>query len=301
MKKLLSYLAIYIIWGSTYYAIRVAVDTIPAFAVVGLRFFIGGGILLTFLAIQKKFSLKLGLKTVISSIIVGLLLLVGGNGGVTIAEKKVDSYIAALMITLTPLVVLIYDRVLFKKKFRLYSLAAIFLGFAGVGLLLNKGTGMLPSISPYALFVFMGPAFWSLGTSVSKHLAQPEDAAVNSSIQLFSSGIVALLLLPLVTPMSDIHPATWSNASIIAVGYLTVFGTLALIAYGYLLKTEPNSRIVTYSFVNPPIALALGLVLGKETPAPYLVPAIALIFSGLALMFYGDKLSGLVKKRFVVP
>ena len=226
---------------------------------------------------------------------IGFLLLIGGNGCVTIAVRKVDSYMAALIVTSIPLLVLIYDRVLFKKPVRVHALAAIILGFVGIGMLLNTGKGIVPNISGHALFVLLGSALWALGTSLSKHAPQPTDPFMNSAIQLISSGIVALLMIPLVTPVNDIHPSNWTSGSLIALVYLIVFGTLALVAYGYLLKTEPNNRVVTYAFVNPPIALFLGLVFGGETPAPFLVPALALICGALALTFYGHRLTGLMR------
>ena len=293
MKKnlvlvLLNYASVYIVWGSTYFFIKMAVQTIPSFYVVGLRFFIGGMFFLLFSFITKRFIRLPTVKETIASIFLGSLLLLGGNGLVTIAERKVDSYLAALVISSTPVAVAFFDWIFLKKHLSLLAIAGIILGIAGVSAILYNGNSFLNSFSPEILLVIGGLVSWSLATSLGHTIKTYPDVFINSSIQMLFVGGISLLILSLKQPSLITLIPTFSLQSIIALLFLAIIGSLAFSSYNFLIKHEPAMRVVSYAFVNPLIAMLLGIYLGKEKPVPLLLPGVLSILTGLFLMLYGD-------------
>lgn len=286
---ILSYITVYIVWGSTYFFIKAAVETIPPFYIVGIRFLAGGIILLTIARLRGTLKILPDRKAVFSSVFIGFLLLILGNGLVTVAEKKVDSYLAALLIATTPIMVLAIDRVLFRKEVSFINLIGALIGLGGVALLLFDGTGYMPKISLHLMLIFTGVFFWSLGTAFAKRLPLPRDNFVNSGIQLITVGFLTLLVLQFIQPVSAVAWHTTTSWSWLSLGFLSIFGTLALCSYAYLCTHEPNHRVVSYALVNPVIAVVIGLFLGGETKVPFIIPGVSGILLGLFFMLYGDR------------
>ena len=139
LKTIVAYLTVYIVWGSTYFFIKMALESFPPYPIVGLRFTSGGILLLVLGLISPKAHVSLSLAGALSSILLGTLLLLGANGLVTIAEQKVDSYIVALVMAVVPLAVATFDRFLFHKTITWIRFAGIMIGFGGVALLLYDG------------------------------------------------------------------------------------------------------------------------------------------------------------------
>lgn len=295
MKIFLSYLTIYTVWGSTYFAIKLAVQTIPPFTVVGLRFLFGGLLLAGIVFLQKRIT-NLSFRQVLSSVIVGCFLLIGGNGLITVAQKQVDSYLAALLVASCPIAVMIFDRIILGKRIVFVNLMGVAIGITGIGLLLYKGGA--PKISPQIALVVLGTVLWALGTSLSKKLQMPHDSLVNAAIQLSAAGLIAMLCIDPFVNVNAVNQMSWTLSSIISLSYLAIFGSIALAAYAYLLKHEPNHRVVSYVFVNPPLALLLGLAFGKETAVPLLVPSMGFLLCGLGLIFYGEWLLDFIGASF---
>ncbi len=283
-----AYAVVYLVWGATYFFIKCAVHTIPPFYVVGIRFLIGGILLLSVAFCRGSFRNIPSNKQILSSIAIGVLLLIGGNGLVTIAEKKVDSYLAALIIATTPIVVLFTDRIVLRKPVPVMGAIGSVIGIAGVALLLFDGSGTLPAISSRVPLLFCAILFWGLGTSLSKKLVVPKDSLINSGIQLFSVGIIATMAMQVYQPIPNVPWAAVSAGSWGSLLILTVFGSLALFSYAYLLKHEPNHRVVSYALVNPVIAVFVGIIIGKETSVPFLLPGMLCILLGLFFMLYGE-------------
>jgi len=296
---ILSYLTIYVVWGSTYYFIKSAVQTIPPFYIVGLRFFLGGLLLLGIAHLNRAFKTLPSRREVAASVFIGILLLIGGNGLVTIAEKKVDSYLTALIVASVPIMVLCIDRILFRKKVLLVSVIGSIVGMIGVSLLLFDGQSNIPQVSPHILTLFIAVFFWALGTSFSKVLQIPINPFVNSGIQLFSVGLISLVMVQFHLPVARVEWHLISHASWGALAFLTLFGSLALGCYAYLLKHEPNHRVVSYALVNQVFAVGVGLIIGGETSVPYLIPGMILILMGLFLMLYGKMFLYFLKKQIV--
>lgn len=292
-----AYLAVYIIWGSTYLAISWSVETIPPYYIVAIRFFISG---IAFLVIGlAKGALKSlpTRKELISAGFLAVFLLLGGNGFISIGEITVDSYIAAIIISSTPFCVAFFNRIFFKEKISIPKLAGMLCGLIGVIILLYDGQKSSFIFSRGMLFIILGFLSWGFGTSLSKAsvFQVHSDNFVNSGIEWTVAGVAALVISGfLYKPLPDLLP-TISFKSWMGVAYLTSIGAVALAAYNYLLKHEPTSRLVSYAIVNPLIAVILGIFIGGEEPLPFLIPGIATILLGLVLMLYGEELYKKIK------
>ena len=284
----LCYLTLFVVWGSTYFFIKMAVESIPPFYIIGLRC-LGGSILLWALSrISRGKTSMPTRKQVLSSLILGVLLMIGGTGLITIAEQSVDSYIAALLIASTPMVVAAYDRVLLGIRIAPIRLLGIAIGFTGVALLLYNGGSFADSLSPGILLVISGVGFWGLATSLGHKMETPPDPLINSSLQMFFVSAICLLGSSFAyAPLPQVL-AQASTQSLLALLYLAVVGSLAYGAYTYLIAHEPAIRVSSYSLVNPVIATLLGLVVGDETPVPLLAAGLPLVLVGVALMLYGE-------------
>jgi drug/metabolite transporter (DMT)-like permease len=262
---------------------------------VGLRFIIGGSLLLLFAWKAGYLRKPPSGREVLNSIITGTLLLAGGNGLVSLAQTRVESYIAALIVSSIPVVVMMLDALLLRRKAPFTGWIGAGIGFCGIALLFYR-QGVRFSFSPYVAVLFLAAVLWALGTSLSKVLVLPVKSALSSGIQQTTVGIGAMMGIVIITPSSLIALPQVSIVACASVLYLAVVGSAALAAYAYLLNHEPNNRIVTYALVNPLIAIILGLVIAKEIAVPYLVPGAALILGGLALMFYGERIVLALKK-----
>jgi drug/metabolite transporter (DMT)-like permease len=293
----LCYITVYIVWGSTYFFIRQAVLTIPPLYVVGLRWTVGGGLLLAFTAAAGRLKRLPSLRQVGSSVLLGFLLLLVGNGLISIAERTIDSYIAALASASTPILVAIFDRVLLRKKLAGLRLIAIAGGFAGVALLLYNGQPLGSALNTAILIDMAGVLSWSLATSLGHRFPVPGDSLVNSAVQMLSVGVVALggSLLLGARPAQVMAEA--SLFSWLSVLYLAVVGAVAYAAFTYLVTREPAQRVVSYALVNPLIALLLGLGLGAEKPTPLLWAGVPLVLAALALMLYGERIARWLASR----
>ena len=297
LKTVVAYLTVYIVWGSTYFFIKMALESFPPYPIVGLRFTLGGTLLLLMGLVLPKARAPLSLPSVLSAMLMGSLLLLGANGLVTVAEQKVDSYVVALVMAVVPLAVATFDRFLLHKTITWIRFVGIMVGFWGVAFLLYDGHSLRGSLSPHTLMVLAAMLLWSFGTSLAHRLPLPADSRINGGIQMLFAGLVslAIALISGHTPASVFAGA--SLRSLLGLSYLAVIGSLAISAYAYLLVNEPSIRIVSYALVNPGIAVFLGLLFGNETAAPYMLIGFPLILLGLATMLYGEMVLGRLRKR----
>jgi drug/metabolite transporter (DMT)-like permease len=289
------YLTVYVVWGSTYFFIKQAVETFPPFSLMAVRWTIGGLVLLAVSAARGRLFPLPTPREVLSALLLGSFLLLGGNGFITVAERRIDSYIAALLVSSTPILVALFDRVVVGRRLSVTRLAAIAAGFCGVALLLYNGRSLSSSLSPAVLLGLAGVLSWSIATSLGHRFPVAPDNMVNSGMQMLFTGIVSIgvSLLFEGSPAAFVpHLSAWS---VFGAAYLTVFGTLAFAAFTYLITHEPAERVVSYALVNPLIALLLGLAVGSEAPTPFLAEGTLLIILGLGLMLYGERIVSLVK------
>ena len=286
----LCYATVYLVWGGTYLFIRFAVQTIPPFHVVGTRFIAGGTLFLLLSVITGRLQRLPTLREITASVLLGTLLLIGGNGLVTLAEKKVDSHLAALIISSTPLGVALFDLLLFRKKLSAVRWLGILAGIGGVFVLLADGTSLTIHVTPEILLVIVALTSWSFATSLGHRMRVYPDVFVNSAIQMLFVGSIVLLAAQIARPLTIAGLSAVSPLSIAGLLYLIVAGSSAFAAYNYLIRCEPAIRVASYAFVNPTIALFLGIVVAGEDPKPFLLPGVVLILLGLFAMLYGDTL-----------
>lgn len=296
-KTVVAYLTIYVVWGSTYFFIKMALESFPPYSIVGLRFTVGGLLLLALGFGSSKARQPLSIPSLLSAMLLGTLLLVGANGLVTIAEQQVDSYIVALVMAAVPLAVASFDRFLFRKTITWIRFIGILVGFCGVAFLLYNGQSLRGSLTAQTLMILAAMLLWSFGTSLAHRLPLPKDSRINSGIQMLFAGLVSILIALISghTPSSVFAGLTLRSA--LGLAYLALVGSLAITAYAYLLVNESSIRIVSYALVNPGIAVFLGFLFGNESATPYLVIGLPLILVGLTTMLYGQSLLQILKNR----
>jgi drug/metabolite transporter (DMT)-like permease len=266
LKVGLALASLYLIWGSTYLAIRIAIDTLPPFLMAGVRFLMAGGILVGWARSRGADRPGAGLwKTATVS---GILMFLVGNGSVVWAEQFVPSGLVALIVATVPLWIVLQDwgfgrggppgpGVMF----------GILLGFSGVAILVSGSE--IGRSGPEQLlggvFVLIGAGCWAAGSLVARYGAHPPSAAMGNGMQMVAGG-VSLLVLGLVTgEAASFDPSSFSLHSLAALLYLTVFGSLlGFSSYIWLLRNTTPAVASTYAYVNPVVALFLGWALAGE-------------------------------------
>ncbi|MEA2440320.1 MAG: hypothetical protein QOH76_1744 [Thermoleophilaceae bacterium] len=272
---------VYVVWGSTYLAIRVAVETMPPLLMGAARFTAAGLLLYGVARFRGAPSVRSLTRQQIGACwLVGSLLAAGGNGVVNVAEQYIPSSLAALVISSVPLWVVVMRRVTGESVPRV-TMASVAVGFGGVALLLLPG-GATHLGKPIGFVLVVFAAFsWALGSFTSRRVPLPTDALLSTAVQMFGGG-VTLLVAGLVTgESSDVHPDRFSGDSLIAFAYLIFIGSLvAYTAYVWLLQNAPISKVATYAYVNPVIAILLGWsILSENVTATMLVGAVVIVCS----------------------
>lgn len=277
----LSLVALYFIWGSTFLAIRFAIDSFPPFMMAGLRFLCAGGLLYGLLRVRGAPNPALDQWG--GATIVGVLLLAVGNGGVSYAEQWVASGAAALAIATVPLWAVLFAGLWGNWPHRREWLG-IGLGFLGV-LLLNLGGNMRASVLG-ATVLLVAAAGWAFGSVWSKRLPMP-DGAMASAAQMLSAGLVLMVM----SWAGGEHMGGVPTAkSVWALVYLVVIGSfIAYSAYLYLLKTVSPALATSYAFVNPLVAMLLGVWLANEQVGGFELLALTAILSGVVLVLLAKK------------
>jgi drug/metabolite transporter (DMT)-like permease len=273
---------VYIIWGSTYLAIRIAVETMPPLLGAGVRFFVAGAVLVAVLAIRRGVRAVRPTRTeLLSALVVGLLL-PGANAVVSVAEQKVPSNLAALLIGSVPLWVILL-RAGAGERPSARSVAAVLVGFAGVALLVRPG-GQSGDATIVGLLACVGAAvMWASGSFASPRLSLPRDPLMSVAWQMLLGGVVILAVGFAAGEGSDVHH--FSLRSVAALAYLIVFGSwVAYTAYAWLLQNAPISRVATYAYVNPVVAIVLGWLVLDEVVTGTTIAGAAIIITSVALV-----------------
>ena len=275
---------IYIVWGSTYLAIRVTVETLPPFLSAGARFFLAGAIVYAVLALRKGVAaIRVTKRELGASALVGAALLFGGNGLVSVAEQEVSSSLAALIIASVPLWVILL-RTLTGEKVSRGTLVGVAIGFAGVAVLSLPGGDSSANVVGLLTLV-VASASWAAGSFFSSRLPLPRDPFVSTAAQMLTGGLV-LIVAGLVTgEASGLDPSEFSGASISAFAYLVTVGSLfAFTCYVWLLQNAPISKVATYAYVNPVIAIFLGWLILSESITTTILVGAAVIVSSVAFI-----------------
>jgi drug/metabolite transporter (DMT)-like permease len=266
---------IYVVWGSTYLGIKVAVDTLPPLLTAGARFLVAGVILALVVALRGH-SLRITRRELLSSAVAGLLLLTLGVGVVHVAETRIDSSVAAMIAGTVPLQVILLrtatgDRVSRAMRF------GTGVGLVGLGLVVLPGLDS--GSTAVGLLVMVAAALsWSVGSFLSPRLSLPRDPFVASAFEMIAGGVFLTSAALALGEGGELGGGALAADSIAAWAYLVLVGSLiGFTAYAWLLQVAPISLVVTHQYVNPLVAIALGMLLLGERPSPIALAGAALV------------------------
>lgn len=281
---------VYVVWGSTYLAIRVVVDAeIPPMLGMASRFLAAAPLLAAFVAIRSGVRrLRVSRRELLGAGVVGILLLALGNGAVAVAEQTVPSGLAALLVAAVPLWLMLL-RVGGGERPKLLTWAGVLIGFAGAALLSISGGDT--SAKPLSVVILvLGTICWAVGSRYSPRLGLPKDPLVASVYEMAIGGTAMILIGILRGEPGRLHLGSVDTSGWIALGYLVAFGSLlAYSAYTYLLANAPISLIGTYAYVNPAVAVFLGwLILDEHVTATILLGG-AVVILGVALVVTAER------------
>jgi drug/metabolite transporter (DMT)-like permease len=263
---LLAFLAVYVVWGSTYLAMRFGIESFPPLLFAGTRHLITGLVFYPFL--RWKTGIRPTVAHWTTASITGFLLLCVGNGGVCWAEQTVPSGVTALLVAMVTLWMVLVDWLRpggHRPSNRVFL--GILLGFAGMALLVGPPRlGSSGRIDPVGAGVLVVASLaWACGSIYSKHGALPGSAMLSMSMQCLAGGAALWMGGFLTGEVQNLHLASISQRSWLAVAYLIAFGSgIGFTAYIYILKNSTAARVATYAFVNPVVALLLGWILAGE-------------------------------------
>ena len=269
--------SVYVIWGSTYLAIRVLVRTVPPLYGAGARFVVAGVLMLAFLG---RRSLRVNRRELLACAVIGTLLAGGGNGLVTVAEQDVPSGLAAVLIASVPLWIVVF-RAIVSDRVPRATLFGVLAGFAGVALLLLPGNR--PSGVPLgpSLVIIAAAVSWGFGSFISPSIGLPRDGLVTTGWQMLFGGLVLMLS----GAIAGEHVGTPSAESIWAWVYLVAIGALvAYTSYTWLLRNAPIQLVSTYAYVNPVVAVILGALILNESVGLVTVLGTGVIVASVAVI-----------------
>ena len=255
---------VYVVWGSTYLAIRYAIETMPPLLSAGVRFLLAGLILLAVVvAVRGRDALRVTRPQATTAAVSGVLLLLGGNGLVSVAEQRVESGLAALLVACIPLWIVVLRAGLGDRP-GLATTGGVALGFAGVALIFLPGDSGETDLA-YAALCVLAALFWAIGSLLVTRRPVPADPLTLTTIEMLAGGAALLVVAAGHGELAGLSVAAISGKSWLALGYLIVFGSLiAFTAYVWLLGNAPVSLVSTYAYVNPAVAVLLGVLLAGE-------------------------------------
>ncbi len=281
----LAFATVYVVWGSTYLAIRIGVETLPPFLLAAVRFALAGALLYW---IARAWGAPRPTRTEWrETAVIGTLMLCGGNGLVCWAEEHIPSGSAALFIAMVPLFMVLLDAWWFRAT-RLdgLTLVGVAAGIIGIGLLVAPGDGSAPRLHlGGAAALIAAGFFWAIGSLRSRGRRLPDSLALTTAMEMLG-GAGSLALLGTLTgewQRLDVHAV--SPASLLALLYLALFGSIAaLTAYGWLLRNTTAAAVSTYAFVNPVVALLLGWSAAGEQIGSRTMFSALLVVAGVVMI-----------------
>jgi drug/metabolite transporter (DMT)-like permease len=278
---------IYVIWGSTYLAILFAIETLPPFLMAAVRFLIAGSLLYAWSRLVNRAAAPSRAQWR-GTAVVGILLLLGGNGLLVWSEQRIPTGVAALLVGTVPCFMVLLDW-LRPRGVRPGGrvVAGLLLGVLGLVWLVGPdalmGGGRADVFGAAA--VVLGSFSWALGSIYSRHAKAPESPFLSTGMQMLAGGTALLLVSTALGEPWTLDPSAVSLRSILGLLYLIVLGSIvAFSAYIWLLRVSTPARVSTYAYVNPVVAVFLGWALAGEALTPRVVAAAAIIVSGVALI-----------------
>src|SRR5215213_4083903 len=290
-----AFAAVYIFWGSTYLAIKYAIETLPPFLMAGSRFVFAGVILMIWARFTKEYE-KPKAAHWKTSFIVGTLLLLGGNGGVVFAEHYISSSLAALLVATEPFWIVLLSWLWLKgTRPNLKTILGIAVGFFGVWLLINgQTTNDTSNIGSMQFFgtiaVMLAALSWATGSIYGLRAPVPKSSLLTAGMQMFSGGLVLLVVSLVSGEMLKFDVGAVSANSIFGMIYLIVFGSLiGFTAYSWLLKNAQPAMVSTYAYVNPIVAVFLGWLIAGESFTGQMLVGATVIVGSVVLITSHDK------------
>lgn len=283
----MNFLIVYVLWGSTYLALKIGGSAFAVSAVVGLRFLGAGAIMFAgwWLLSSRQWPTR---RELLWSIFLGNVMLIGGTAVVAYSVQVIPSGTAAMIVATTPMWFAIIDRAFGGPLIRPLQLVGIVLGMGGI-VLLKFGNTSGDSQLWGMLAVFAAVIFWTSSGVASKRVPMPRNVYFSSAVQMLTTGAVMMVYGRLageftLGDLSNMPPkAFW------VIVYLIVFGScVGFTSYAWLLKNQPTSRVSTYAFVNPAVAVLLGTLWDEEF-TPFVFASLVLIAGGVALMLFGAR------------
>lgn len=279
---------VYVVWGSTYFAITYVVDEMPPLLSAGVRFVTAALVLGTFLAVRFGVgALRVRLVELRGAAIVGVLLLGGGNGGVMLGQQTVPSGLASLLVAVVPLWVILLRRIGGEHPgWRTWL--GVLVGFGGLAVLVLPGGGS-GGLTIGVLVIITGAACWSTGSYLSQRMPVPQSPFVATAWEMLFGGL-AMLVGGSIAGERVGDLGSYAASAWIGLAYLVVFGSLvAFSAYVWLLEHAPISLVSTYAYVNPVVAVALGAVVLSEAVTPAILVGGAIVLVGVALVVGAER------------
>ncbi|QTE37761.1 EamA family transporter [Mucilaginibacter gossypii] len=287
---IIAFATVYIVWGSTYFFIKIAVAGFPPLLLGALRFFTAGLLLMAWCAIKgEKIFVK---QNILHAAVSGFLLLVIGNGAVIWAEQTLPSAMVAIMVTSPPIWFVLLDKPNWSTNFKSKStIVGLIIGFIGVILLFRDqiadvlGSSAGPSKLPGMILLLLGTLGWASGSLYSKHYNTKGSVSVNTAWQMLGAGI---FFIPASFLNNEVQTVQWHAIPVqswYALAYLIIFGSIAAFsAYVWLLQVRPATQVGTYAYVNPVIAVLLGVIFAGEHVTLIQVIGLVVILSSVLLI-----------------
>jgi drug/metabolite transporter (DMT)-like permease len=277
--------AVYVIWGSTYLGIELAGETIPPVFAAAVRFLLAGALMAGWVTMRRgREPFRIERSQLASATVVGMLLL-GANAMLFVAERDVPIGLASLLIASVPLWILLLRTATGDRPGRL-SLLGVATGFAGIAVLVRPGG----HASLGGIVLILGSAsIWATGSFLSSRLPMPPDAFVATAIEMLAGGAMLLPLGILLAGDESLSPAAWSGRSLAGLVYLILIGSLVgYTAYVWLLGHVPIGTVATYAYVNPVVAILLGVVFLGESVTWQIAVGATVVLASVALVIRNE-------------
>jgi drug/metabolite transporter (DMT)-like permease len=287
-------LIVYVVWGSTYLAIAIMVETLPPLLAAGFRYATAGLIMFGAVMAYRRFrppadpAERPTAAHWRSTLIIGTLLLLGGNGGVVLAELRIPSGLAAVLVATVPIWLAVFEAILTRRRPSLLVVGGLVAGIVGVGVLLVPVNG-LEDIDPIGVVLVVGgTTCWAAGSLYARRAPLPRSGLMATGMEMIGGGMALAVGGILLGEPGRIAVESFSTRSLLAVAYLIVFGSIvAFTAYTWLLANTSVSVIGTYAYVNPIVAVGLGAVLLSEPITLRTVIATVIILGAVVAMVSG--------------
>jgi drug/metabolite transporter (DMT)-like permease len=285
-KVVIAFAAVYLIWGSTYLTIRIAIDSFPPFLMAGARFVLAGALLFAFVRRPGVPREPITAAQWRSALIIGACLLLAGNGLVTWGEQYVPTGLVSLIVATVPLWMALFAPLAGGPRVHWVAAVGIAVGLVGVVLLLRPGGAAPNEWQTYV--VPASPLLWALGSLYAQRAPVPRQALTATAMEMIGGGALLAIAGLATGELGRIHPASITAASVWAFAYLVLVGALVgYSAYIWLLHNVSSTAASTYAYVNPLVAVVLGAIVLGERLSPLTLLAGAMIIAAVALILSG--------------